>query len=81
MYPLTVYNHMDAVTMCCYGDPDLLNILESDKLRFFFVTLVIIIIFFLHFVNTTPASCITTKCFGNPLDSYLSVRLATYDTK
>ena len=34
MYPQTVYNHMDAVVMCCW-DPDPPNILESDKGGFF----------------------------------------------
>ena len=33
-YPLTVYNHMDAVIMCGDLDPDPPNILESDKVTF-----------------------------------------------
>ena len=28
--PRTIYNHMDAVIMCCDWDPDSLNILESS---------------------------------------------------
>ena len=31
MYPLTVYNHMNAVIMCWVWDPDPPNILKSEK--------------------------------------------------
>ena len=33
MYPLTVYNHMNAVIMCCDWDPDPPCILESNVRR------------------------------------------------
>ena len=39
MYRPAVYNHMDAVIMCCDWRPDPQNILESDKNNFFCTTL------------------------------------------
>ena len=33
-YPLTVYNHMDAIILCFDLDPDPTCILESDKVTF-----------------------------------------------
>ena len=41
MYQLTIYNHMDAVIMCCDRDPDPLNIPESDKVMFFALNYII----------------------------------------
>ena len=41
MYPLTVYNHMDAVIMCCGVDLDPPCILESDKVTIFSLNLII----------------------------------------
>lgn len=35
MYLLTVYNHMDAVTLCCYREPDPPVIVGGDKAKFF----------------------------------------------
>ena len=35
MYPLTVYDYMDPVIMCCDWNPDPPNISESDKVKFF----------------------------------------------
>ena len=44
MYLLTVYNHMDAVIMCCDWDPDPPNTLESfvflSKLRCYIITMI-----------------------------------------
>ena len=37
----TVYNHMDAVIICCDWDPDPPNILESDKFTFFALNYII----------------------------------------
>ena len=39
--PLTIYNNMDAVLMCCDWDPGPPNILESDKVMFFALNYII----------------------------------------
>ena len=52
MYPQTVYNHTDAVIMCCDWDPDPSCIVERDKVTIFTlndITYAVVLVFFLFF--------------------------------